>query len=430
MPPTDPDQPSTPAAPTGEALDELNLVNAGYVADLYERYRNDPASVDDGWRRLFDSGAGGFEPVTPEASFGNGAPQADMAAPAPAEATPQAAAEAAPKGATPIKGPAARLAQNMVASLSVPTATSYREIDVAMLEAGRKELNAQIAPRKVSFTHLIGWAIVQAAAEQRSMSHYYSTIENQAYRVDPGRINLGLAVDVERRDGSRFLVVPVIKGADELDFATFHARYEELVDKARANKLSPDDFAGATLTLTNPGTLGTTMSVPRLMPNQGTIVATGSIRTVGGDRRMTISSTYDHRIIQGAESGLFLKRIDALLSGEDGFYTDAFAAIGATAAEIAGAAPMRAPAPGDTHEQLKAVAAGMALVKAYRHFGHMAARLDPLGSDPPGDPALDPGPLGLTDANMAAIPAELLRLYCPGATLAEALPHLKATYAG
>ncbi|HEX2883786.1 MAG TPA: multifunctional oxoglutarate decarboxylase/oxoglutarate dehydrogenase thiamine pyrophosphate-binding subunit/dihydrolipoyllysine-residue succinyltransferase subunit, partial [Candidatus Limnocylindria bacterium] len=77
-----------------------------------------------------------------------------------------------------------------------------------------------------------------------------------------------------------------------------------------------------------------------------------------------------------------------------------------------------------------AVAAAMALVKAYRHFGHLAARLDPLGSEPVGDPALDPGPLGLTDAAMAAIPAELLRIYVPGATLAEALPHLKETYTG
>ena len=249
-----------------------------------------------------------------------------------AEAAP--ATSSVPEGATPIKGPAARLAQNMVASLGVPTATSFREIDVAMLEARRRELNQQIAPRKVSFTHLIGWAIVRAVAEQRSMSHYFTEIDGQAYRVDPGSVNLGLAVDVERKDGSRFLVVPVIKGADAMDFAAFHARYEELVEKARGNKLSPDDFVGATITLTNPGTLGTTASVPRLMPNQGTIVATGTIRDVGGDRRMTITSTYDHRIIQGAESGAFLRRIEALLSGADGFYADLFAALGARAADV------------------------------------------------------------------------------------------------
>ena len=430
-------------ASRSDALETLNLVNAGYVADLYEQYRQDPSSVADQWRELFDSGAGGFEPVQARPSAQNGNQQ-PMPAAEPArtqEAAPTAAGPAVPDGATPIKGPAARLAQNMAASLGVPTATSFRDIDVATLEARRKELNGQIAPRKVSFTHLIGWAIVLAAKEQRSMSHYFTTIGEQAYRVDPGRINLGLAVDVERKDGSRFLVVPVIKHADELDFAGFHARYEELVEKARGNKLGPDDFVGATITLTNPGTLGTTMSVPRLMPNQGTIVATGTIRTVGAERRMTVTSTYDHRIIQGAESGIFLRSIDALLSGENGFYADAFGSMGArasdaatavptpTAAESAGAPPPAATG-GETYEQLKAVAAAMALVKAYRHFGHMAARLDPLGSEPVGDPALDPAPLGLSDAAMAAIPAELLRIYVPGATLAEALPHLRQTYSG
>ena len=428
MPSRDPDQAT-------DTIDELNLVNAGYVADLYERYRTDPASVEPEWRKLFDSGAGGFEPVkapaATQATNGDRATQSDA----------PAAAPQLPEGATPIKGPAATLARNMTASLGVPTATSFRDIDVATLEARRKELNQQISPRKVSFTHLIGWAIVQAAMEQRSMSHYFATIEEKPYRVDPRSINLGLAVDVERKDGSRFLVVPVIKGADDMGFAGFHARYEELVEQARANRLAADDFAGATITLTNPGTLGTTMSVPRLMPNQGTIVATGTIRSVGGDRRMTITSTYDHRIIQGAESGTFLRTIEGLLTGEDGFFADAFAALGArpadvtteepmpSPAEAAGAPAMAAPqAPDD--ERLKAVAAGMALVKAYRNFGHMAARLDPLGAEPAGDPALDPGPLGLAENNMRDVSAELLRIYVPGETLADALPHLQETYSG
>jgi 2-oxoglutarate decarboxylase len=417
--------------PSNDPTDALNLLNAGYVADLYEQYRRDPASVDAEWRSLFDSGTSGFEPVTASATNGETA----------AQPAPTAAPSSVPEGATPIKGPAARLAQNMTASLAVPTATTFRDADVATLETRRRELNAQIAPRKVSFTHLIGWAIVRAASDHRSMSHYFTATDDQAFRVDPGGINLGLAVDVERRDGSRFLVVPVIKGADGMDFASFHARYEELVEKARTNKLSPDDFVGATITLTNPGTLGTTASVPRLMPNQGTIVATGTIRAVGGERRMFLTSTYDHRIIQGAESGAFLRRIEGLLSGEDGFYADAFAALGAraadvtteepmpSAAEAAGAPAITSPG-GDVAEQLKAVAAGMALVKAYRNFGHMAARLDPLGAEPPGDPALDPAPLGLTPEIMGTVPAELLRIYVPGATLAEALPHLQETYSG
>jgi 2-oxoglutarate dehydrogenase E1 component len=428
--------------PSNDPTETLNLVNAGYVADLYDRYRDDPTSVDPEWRSLFDSGAGGFEPVPAKAvtPTGNGSQGAEPESP-PTPTVEPAAGPALPVGATPIKGPAARLAQNMTASLGVPTATSFREIEVATLEARRRELNGQIAPRKVSFTHLIGRAIVQAAAEQRSMSHAYTEVDGQAYRVDPRAINLGLAVDVERKDGSRFLMVPVIKSADGMDFAAFHARYEELVEKVRAGKAAPDDFAGATITLTNPGTLGTTASVPRLMPNQGTIVATGTIRDVGGARRMTISSTYDHRIIQGAESGLFLQRIERLLAGEDGFYADAFSAMGGRAADVTTSEPMPsaaeaagAPAAqaGDAAgpELLKAVAAAMALVKAYRNFGHMAAHLDPLGAEPPGDPALDPGPLGLTPELMAKVPSDLLRIYVPGATLAEALPHLQETYSG
>ncbi|MDQ2940826.1 MAG: multifunctional oxoglutarate decarboxylase/oxoglutarate dehydrogenase thiamine pyrophosphate-binding subunit/dihydrolipoyllysine-residue succinyltransferase subunit, partial [Chloroflexota bacterium] len=415
MPPHEPEE-------TSSIERALESVNAGYVAELYAQYRRDPASVDPEWRTLFESGAGGFEPATPTVppSAGNG----------------QADAKPIPAGATPIKGPAARLAQNMTASLAVPTATSFRDVDVAVLESRRKELNAQVAPRKVSFTHLIGWAIVRAVREQRSMTHYFAEADGQAYRVDPASVNLGLAVDVERADGSRFLVVPVIKGADGMDFAQFHSRYEELVEKARSNKLGPDDFAGATITLTNPGTLGTTASMPRLMPGQGTIVATGAIRGVGTQRLMTITSTYDHRIIQGAESGSFLRRIEALLSGGDQFYEELFGALGAggvSAAEAAGAPAPEAAEPGQrvtSYEDLKAVAAAMALVKAYRHFGHTAAHLDPLGSQPPGDPALDPGPLGLTPENMARIPAELLRIYVPGETLAEALPHLKETYCG
>jgi multifunctional 2-oxoglutarate metabolism enzyme len=471
-----------------DPTESLNLVNAGYVADLYEQYRADPSSVDPEWRALFDAGTEGEStvPAPGGANEGNGiepaasveeppaarpassdeAPSAHEPAAVASPASPEspATSSSVPHGAAPIKGPAARLAQNMVASLGVPTATSFREIDVAVLEQRRRELNDRIAPRKVSFTHLIGWAIVQAAAEQRSMSHAYTEIDGTAYRVDPGAINLGLAVDVERKDGSRFLMVPVIKAADGMDFAAFHARYEELVEKVRSSKAAPDDFAGATITLTNPGTLGTTASVPRLMPNQGTIVATGTIRDVGTDRRMTITSTYDHRIIQGAESGLFLQRIDRLLGGEDDFYADVFAALDAgspedspragdergdggpgavhtdappaatpsapSAAEAAGAPPPVAASDGPDYERLKAVAAGMALVKAYRHFGHMAATLDPLGAEPIGDPALEPGPLGLTPELMAQVPAELLRVYVPGDTLADALPHLRRTYSG
>src|SRR5207249_11947031 len=168
------------------------------------------------------------------------------------------------------------------------------------------------------------------------------------------------------------------------------------------------------------------------MKGQGSIIATGAIRTLGGVKVMTITSTYDHRIIQGAESGLFLRRLDALLQGEERFYENVFESIGLGAGSreqgaIRAAAPpapsSRLPAP----DELKHVAAAMALVKAIRNFGHLAARLDPLGSDPPGDPALDPGPLGLTPEIMARVPADLLRIYVSGRTLAEAYPKLQET---
>ena len=402
--PSDP----TDATPVERALDS---VNAGYVAEMLERFRQDPDSVDAEWRTLFE----------PQVAVESPATVTDAAAVTP----PPPSGESLPAGASPIRGPAARLAQNMTASLRVPTATSFRDLDAAVLEARRRELNAQLAPRKVSFTHLIGWALVRAAVEQPVMTDAYLEADGQAYRLDPGGVNLGLAVDVERASGDHFLVVPVIRGAGTMDFAAFRARYEELVEGARANSLSADDFVGATITLTNPGTLGTTASVPRLMPGQGTIVATGAIRSVGSQRLMTISSTYDHRIIQGAESGAFLRRIDALLRGEDRFYEDLFAAIGAAA----GALPV-AVGEGPAELDPRAVAAAMALVSAYRSFGHLAARLDPLGSEPIGDPALEPDRIGLTPEAMATIPAAPLGISVPGTTLAEALPALRATYCG
>jgi 2-oxoglutarate decarboxylase len=437
MPPSD--QPPPPSD-VERALDEMNAVNAGYVAELYEQFRRDPSSVGGEWRALFESGLqpGAPPPSPPAASPGrngaNATQQVSAAPPAPPAPPVGQIRAGLPAGASPIKGPAARLAQNMAASLAVPTATSFRDVPVGALEERRRALNAQVAPKKVSFTHLIGWAIVRAAAEQPGMTHYFLEADGAAHRVDPGAVNLGLAVDVERADGSRFLVVPVIKAADGMDFAAFHARYEALVEKARSNKLSPDDYVGGTITLTNPGTLGTTASVPRLMPGQGTIVATGAIRDAGAARVMTITSTYDHRVIQGAESGAFLRRIEGLLAGGDEFYPDLFAAIGADPGPQATAAPPTEPSPAapavSGATDAREVAAAVALVRAYRSFGHLAAQLDPLGSTPSGDPALDPEPLGLTPEAMARIPADLLRVDVPGATLAEALPALQATYCG
>src|SRR2546426_1311018 len=275
------------------------------------------------------------------------------------------------------------------------------------------------------------------------MTHAFQDIEGKPHRVDPGAIGLGLAVDVEKKDGSRALVVPVIKHAEAMDFAGFHAAYEALVEKARANRLMPDDFAGGTMQLTNPGTLGTVASVPRLMKGQGSIIATGTIREIAAAKIITITSTYDHRIIQGAESGMFLRYLDSLLQGEERFYEGVAESLerkgvgsqepGFRAAVPAPVEPSPAPdsqLPTPAVDDLKHVAAAYALVRAHRNFGHLAAHLDPLGSEPPGDRSLDIGRRGPPPKIMPRIPADVLRIYVPGKTLADALPQLRATYCG
>ncbi len=419
--------------------------NAAFVQVMYEQYLRDPSSVGEEWRQLFDNGKLAELPVIPtERSEVLGSGERRVGPFVAPEGTPSPSPLPASADLRPITGPAARLVQNMTDSLTVPTATSFREITVDVLDARRRELNAQLAAagKKISFTHLIGLAIARAARDLPVMTHAFQEVEGKPHRMDPHGVHLGLAVDVEKKDGSHALVVPVIKHAEGKDFAAFHATYETLVDKARTNRLLPDDFAGGTITLTNPGTIGTVASVPRLMKGQGAIIATGAIRTIGSAKVMTITSTYDHRIIQGAESGMFLRRLDDLLQGADGFYEAVFESLKLKGSRAPGAVPSaappgtapRSPLPGSVVEagveDLKHVAAGMALVKAIRNFGHLAARLDPLGSDPPGDPALDPGPLGLTPEIMARIPADVLRIYVPGRTLGEAYPRLQATYCG
>src|SRR5437762_7721504 len=298
---------------------------------MYEQYLRDPASVGEEWRQLFDNGKVAELPIIPtnrEEVLSGGGMRDAGSVPAP---TPPAS-RIPPRGLAPIIGPGARLVTNMTESLSVPTAASFREITVDVLDARRRELNAQLAAagKKISYTHLIGYAITRAARELPVMTHAFQDVDGKPHRFDPRAVNLGLAVDVEKKDGNHALVVPVIEHAEGMDFATFHATYETLVDKARTNKLVPDDFAGATITLTNPGTIGTVASVPRLMKGQGSIIATGAIRTIGGVKVMTITSTYDHRIIQGAESGLFLRRLEALLQGEERFYESVFETLGLT----------------------------------------------------------------------------------------------------
>ena len=362
--------------------------------------------------------------------------------------SPVAPAPPSPEGATvtPLRGSAAMLARYMDESRSIPTATSFRTMTVTVLDARRRELKA--AEQKVSFTHLIAYAIARAATDLPVMTHHFAEIEGKPNRVEDGAVNLGIAVDVERKDGTRTLMVPVIRNAGRLAFRDFVAAYDALIAKARDNSLTADDLVGANITLTNPGGLGTVASVPRLMVGQGTIVATGSIAypvglgaigdMIGAEKVMSMTSTYDHRIIQGAESGRFLGRVEDYLQGERGFYEGVFGSLGvqlgpapSAPAPAAAAAAARATPAGMVDEELmQAEQAATSLLKAHRTHGHLAARLDPLGSEPEGDPALDPEPLGLTPELMAKIPAKVLRMHVPGATLADALPHLRETYCG
>ncbi len=444
----------------------FETANAGFAQALYEDYLKDPASVAPEWRELFESGRVGEPPDngTGEAAGRQGVKSATESVLPPGRPAVLPSSEAPRGQAIPLKGPAARLVQNMTESLSVPTATSYREIAVGALEQARADFNTALRgagrKEKASFTHFIAWALVQAIRRHPVMGHTLAMREGAPHRVVPDGVHLGLAVDVERKDGSRGLVVPVVKHADRMSYAEFHAEYDRLVEKARTNRLLPDDFAGGTVTLTNPGGIGTVASVPRLMAGQGSIIAVGAIRypaafldptpeqvaRLGLSRVMTISSTYDHRVIQGAESGEFLRTVEQLLAGQDRFYEGIFESFGVARKTTgrqgvtAAAEPAAGRQDGTTAVEIAQKVATlpssrpavlpMALVDAYRTHGHLAARLDPLGTPPPGDPALDPARLGLTPGKMAAIPAGVLRIAVPGRTLAEALPSLQATYCG
>ncbi|HWH15324.1 MAG TPA: multifunctional oxoglutarate decarboxylase/oxoglutarate dehydrogenase thiamine pyrophosphate-binding subunit/dihydrolipoyllysine-residue succinyltransferase subunit, partial [Miltoncostaeaceae bacterium] len=396
------------------------------------------------------------EDVARAADGGNGRAAAS-GAPA---ATPAAAPPSAPVAGeepTPLRGPAAVLADYMDASLGVPTATSFRTLAVGTLDAMRRRINADLAAQgrkeKLSFTHIIAWAIVTAAGRWPVMNTGFERRDGKPVALRRGAVNLGLAVDVERRDGSRSLMVPVVRNAESLGFAGFRDAYDDLVKRTRGGGLSPDELRGATITLTNPGGLGTVASVPRLMAGQGTIVATGSIAhppgfgkaspeslaQLGVEKVMTMTSTYDHRVIQGAESGGFLATIDALLEGGEGFYDQIRQSLGlgaAAPAEVAAPVPAAvpsaagAPAAAPDMELLSWVAAAMSVVKATRSHGHLAARLDPLGSAPPGDPALDPASVGLTPEAMAKIPTHVLRVNVPGDSFLAALPNLQKAYCG
>ena len=350
---------------------------------------------------------------------------------------------------TALRGGAGALARYMDESLTVPTATSFRTITVTQM-AGRRQQLKELG-KKASFTHLIAYAIARAATEVMPvMAYRYEVIDGKPTRHDDGQVNLGIAVDVEKRDGSRTLMVPVIRDAGRLSFQEFLDAFADLITKARENKLSADDLQGGNVSLTNPGGIGTIASVPRLMSGQGTIIATGSIdypvglgnvgKELGVEKVMTMTSTYDHRIIQGAESGRFLQTVEAYLQGEHEFYEGIFADLGVAIGPKPVPPKPQLQAPAQTFtagggggidlELLQAVQAGTAIIKAHRTHGHLAARLDPLGTEPKGDPSLSPEALNLTPELMSRVPSKVLRVHVPGESLGESLPKLREVYCG
>jgi 2-oxoglutarate decarboxylase len=402
--------------------------NSWLVDEMREQWTRDPSSVPERWADFFaDDRSSDTRPEQPAAAAP--APQAAPPAAAPAAPAPKAPAPPAeapkaeapkapapkaeaPAGAQPIRGAGSMIVKNMEASLGVPTATSFRNVPAKLLEVNRGVINGYLGRTKggkVSFTHLIGYAIVRAMEAVPAMKSTYAVVDGKPHVVRNEHVALGLAVDVEKSDGSRTLLVPVIKQADTMDFAGFHQAYEDVIRKVRQNKLSPDDFAGATCSLTNPGTIGTVQSVPRLMPGLGVIVGVGTIdypaeyqaadvsalADLGVSKVVTITSTYDHRIIQGAESGLFLKRIHELLLGEHGFYEDVFRSMGVPYEAVQWRRDVNPLDSVESHLRKQMQVA--TIINMYRVRGHLLADLDPLRvKEPATHPELDPATYGLT----------------------------------
>jgi 2-oxoglutarate dehydrogenase E1 component len=308
----------------------------------------------------------------------------------------------------------------METSLAIPTATSQRIVPVRVLDENRQLINEQRAltgKSKISYTHLIGWAIIRALDKFPSLNDAFTEQNGEPFRIVRRAIHFGLAVDVKAKDGSSSLMVPNIRGANGLSFTQFLAAFDDVVARARTSKLMPADFQGTTISLTNPGTVGTFGSVPRLMVGQGAIIATGAMdypaeygsvppemrASLGITKVMMMTCTYDHRIIQGAESGRFLGRVHALLNGEDGFYESIFQELGLSLKPVRWEEPFTDAAPGPAPasaalpagDPLKEAAVAH-LINAYRVRGHTIANLDPLGSTRPMHPDLDPATHGLT----------------------------------
>jgi 2-oxoglutarate decarboxylase len=399
--------------------------NEWMVDEIYQQYLADRNSVDPAWWDFFvdytptdqavvaitaaaKAAAAGRQPSagpSDQAPARSTAPvvftpAAPMAAAAPetpatpsAQAKPATTTEEKPASdqTVALRGPAARVVVNMETSLTVPTATSVRAVPAKLLIDNRIVINNNLARGrggKISFTHLIGWAIIRALKLTPEMNWAYTELEGKPAVIRHSAVNLGLAIDTAKPDGTRTLLVPCIKNADQMDFSSYWSTYEDVVRRARTNKLTADDFAGTTISLTNPGTIGTVHSVPRLMSGQGTIVGVGAMeypaewqgaapQTLSRQaisKTLTLTSTYDHRIIQGAQSGDFLRIVHQLLLGDDGFYDDIFEALRIPYVPIRWATDIATAHDDD----LDKTARVQELIHAYRVRGHLMADTDPL----------------------------------------------------
>ncbi len=430
-----------------EIIAENFGANATYVEGLLSRFRSNPELVDESWRAYFTELLGNGEgaaasqaPSLPTMaaraedarSADNGRSKAlttdGQTAAAKAQAQTKSAAipvpeirQAAPVTteqveAIPIRGAALKIVENMEASLSVPTATSQRRIPVKLLDENRRIINKYLQENdrgKASYTHLIAWALLQALDEFPQLNDGYGVVDGGPARLRRPGINLGIAIDTTKKDGTRTLLVPNIKNANKLRFSEFLRAYDDVIKRAREGKLQIADFQGTTISLTNPGTIGTVSSTPRLMAGQSVIIATGAIEypaeyqamapealsQLGISKAITISSTYDHRIIQGAESGAFLARVHELIIGKSRFYDDVFVDLGIAHVPFRWNIDQnRALVPGDQVREQAAKEAGVIeLINSYRVRGHLIADIDPLHAMPVlYHPELDIETYGLT----------------------------------
>ena len=429
--------------------------NEWLVDEMYERYQQDPASVDKAWWDFFadytpptqtsaptpsTAPSAGTPPIpkSSQATTPPVVPTATRVTATPVVAPVQAAVPVAPVAAQPnhvvqapqstttpmpadpiikpiptlitpgastlepIRGVAARVVQSMEASLNVPTATSVRAIPAKLMIDNRTVINNHLSRGrggKVSFTHLIGYAMIKALRTMPEMNTFFAEQDGKPTLGRPEHINLGIAIDLTKPDGTRQLLVPSIKGCEALDFAQFWASYEETVRKARGGTLTLEDYAGTTVSLTNPGTLGTVHSVPRLVQGQGLILGVGSLAypaefqgaseetltNLAISKTITLTSTYDHRVIQGAQSGDFLRRIHEIMLGAENFYDEIFAALRIPYEPIRWAVDFQF----SKEDQISKAARVQQLIESYRTFGHLMADTDPLRYRQRSHPDLD-----------------------------------------